>query len=80
MDLLHYKEIPTSDNNIFFANLVENNGLAEVLLKKDQNYMATGLYINQKPEANAIIPDLNERHSLSDMIKSLEEGRKKKQP
>ena len=62
MDLSHIfqKEIPTNDNNIFFANLAESNGL---LLKKDQNYMFIGLSTNQKAETDEIIPDLNARHS-----------------
>ena len=38
--------------------------------------MVTGLPINQKAEA-VIIPDLNARHSLSDMIRSYEKERKK---
>ena len=39
--------------------------------------MVTGLPINQKAEADVIIPDLNARHSLSDMIRSYEKERKK---
>ena len=74
---IFYKEIPTDDNNIFFANLAENNQVEEILLNKDQNYMVTCLYVNQKAEADVIIPDLNARHSLSDMIRSHKEERKK---
>ena len=39
--------------------------------------MVTGLSINQKSEADVIIPDLNERHSLSNMIRSYKKERKK---
>ena len=48
MDWSHifYKEIPADDDNIFFANLSENNEVEEVLFKKDQNCMVTCLYIN----------------------------------
>ena len=79
MDLspIFYKEIPADDNNIFFANFAENNEVEEVLLKKDQNFMVTSLSINQKAEADVIIPDLNARHSLSHMIRSYKEERKK---
>ena len=31
--------------------------------------MATGLSINQKTDTDTIIPDLNARNSLSDMIR-----------
>ena len=78
MDLLHifYKELPVDDDNIFSANVAENNEIEEVSLKKDQKYMVTGLSINQKTDTDVIIPDLNVRNSLSDMIKSYEEERK----
>ena len=38
MDLSHifYKELPVDDNNIFSANLAENNKIEKVSLKKDQ--------------------------------------------
>ena len=39
--------------------------------------MVTSLSINQKAEADVIIPDLNARHSLSHMIRSYKEERKK---
>ena len=79
MDLSHifYKELPVDDDNIFSANLAENNEIEEVSLKKDQKYMVTGLSINQKTDTDVIIPDLNARNSLSDMIRSYEEERKK---
>ena len=38
--------------------------------------MVTGLSINQKVEPDVIIPDLNARHSLSDMIRSYKEEKK----
>ena len=75
MDLSHifYKELPVDDNNIFSANLAENIEIEEVSLKKDQKYIVTGLSINQKTDTDVIIPDLNARNSLSDMIRSYEE-------
>ena len=39
--------------------------------------MVTGLSINQKTDTNLTIPDLNVRNSLSVMIRSYKEGRKK---
>ena len=47
--------------------------MEEVFVKEDQNYMVTGLSIDQKTETDVIVPDLNARHSLSDMIRSYEE-------
>ena len=79
MDLSHifYKELPVDDDNIFSANLAENNGIEEVSLKEDKKYMVTGLSINQKTDTGVVIPNLNARISLSDMIRSDEEERKK---
>ena len=50
MDLLHifYKELPVDDDNIFSANVAENNEIEEVSLKKDQKYMVTGLSLKSK--------------------------------
>ena len=71
MNLSHifHKKIP-ADDDIFFADLAENNKVEKVLLKKEQNYMVTGLSINQKAETDVIIHDLNAIHSLSNMIRS----------
>ena len=79
MDLLHifYKELPIDDDNIFPANLAENNGIEEVSLKEDEKYMVTGLSVNQKTDTGVVIPNLNARISLGDMIRSYEEERKK---
>ena len=81
MDLLHifYEEIPADDNFFFclFANLVESIDLEEVLLKEDQNYMVTGLSLNEKAATDVNILNVNARHSSSDMIRSYEEVRKK---
>ena len=72
MNLSHifHKKIPVDDDNNFLADLAENNKVEKVLLKKEQNYMVTGLSINQKAETDVIIHDLNARHSLSNMIRS----------
>ena len=51
--------------------------MEEVLIKKDQKYMVSGLSINQKAETDVIIPDLNARQSLSNVIRFYEEERKK---
>ena len=45
--------------------------MEEVLIKKDQKYMVSGLSINQKAETDVIILDLNARQSLNDYYKHL---------
>ena len=61
------------DDNIFSANLAENNEIKDVSLKKGQKYMVTELSINSKHDPDVIISDLNARNSLSDMTISSEE-------
>ena len=38
-----YKEIPLNEDNIFSANLTENNGVEQVKLKKSKIYAISGL-------------------------------------
>ena len=79
MGLSHifYKELPVDHYNISSANLAENNEIEEVSLKKDKKFMVAGLSINQKTDTDVAIPDFNARKSLSDMVRSCEEKRKK---
>ena len=49
----------------------------EIELEKDQKHMVSGLSINQKTDTDVIIHDSNAKNSLSDMIKSYKEERKK---
>ena len=46
-----------------FANLVESIDLEEVLLKEDQNYMVTGLSLNEEAATDVNILNVNARHS-----------------
>ena len=53
---IFYKEQPAFDENIFSANLTENNEIKEIILKKNRTPLFMGLKINQKSE----ITELNE--------------------
>ena len=48
MDLSHifFEELPVDDDNIFSANLAENNEIENFLLRKDKKYMVTKPSIN----------------------------------
>ena len=52
------KELPVLDENIFSANLTENNKMQWIILKKDRTHLLRGLKTNKKYK-NKII-DLNE--------------------
>ena len=54
VEFVFYKELPLFDENIFFANLAENNEIEEIRLKKDNQHLITGLKVNLK-NANGII-------------------------
>ena len=47
---IFYKELPLDENNIFFANLAENNEVEEIQFKKSKEYAVTSLSINQEVE------------------------------
>ena len=49
----------------------------EIELEKDKKHMVSGLSINQKTDADVIIHDSNAKNSLSGMIRSYKEERKK---
>ena len=69
--------MPIDEDNIFSANLTENNEIEEFLVKKDQKYMVTGFSINLKIDTDLIIPNLIVRKSLSDTIRSYKQEREK---
>ena len=49
MEPIHifYKELPVDENNIFTANIAEENEVEEVRFKKSKEYAVIGLPINQ---------------------------------
>ena len=44
---IFYKELPIDENNIFTANIAEENEVEEVSFKKSKEYAVAGFYINQ---------------------------------
>ena len=47
-NFIYYKELPLLDENIFSANLSQNNEIEEISLKKSNQHIITNLKINQK--------------------------------
>ena len=69
---IFYKELPLDENNIFSANLAENNEVEEIKFKKSKEYAVTGLSINQEVESDLVpVADLDAQNALSDLIKKL---------
>ena len=49
-----YNELPLDENNIFSANLPENNEIEEIKFKKSKNYAISGLTINQEVNSDFV--------------------------
>ena len=50
INFIYYKELPLLDENIFSANLSQNNEIEEISLKKPNQHMITNLKINKRPD------------------------------
>ena len=50
VNFIYYKELPLLDENIFSANLSQNNKIEVISLKKSNQHMITNLKINQKTD------------------------------
>ena len=63
MEFLHviYKKIPVDEDNIFLANLTENNEVTQIKFKKSKIYTMSGLSINQDIQSNISLPKLKEK-------------------
>ena len=78
---IFYKEQPAFDENIFSANLTENNEIKEIILKKDRTPLFMGLKINQKSEITELNKTLDEllskkKNALAESIKDISFTRK----
>ena len=74
-----YKELPLDENNIFSANLAENNEVEEIKFKKSKEYAVTGLSINQEVESDLVpVADLDAQNALSELTRNY--VKKKKEP
>ena len=73
MEEIHrfYKELLIDENNIFTANLAEENEVEEVRFKKSKEYSITGISVNQEVEPDLVpIVDLDNQNALSDLLRT----------
>ena len=76
---IFYKELPLDENNIFSANLSENNEVKEIKFKKSKKYAVTGPSINQEVESDLVsVAHLDAQNALSDLIRN--HVKKKEEP
>ena len=72
-----YKKIPLDEDNIFSANLTENNGVQQVKFKKSKIYSISGLSIDQDTQYNVSLPNVKERKALSNILRTYTEEKNK---
>ena len=68
-----YKEIPLGEDNIFSANLTENNRVEQVKFKKSKIYAISGLSIDQDAQPNVSLPNVEGKKALRDILRTYAE-------
>ena len=66
---MFYKEIPLDEDDIFSADLTENNEVEQIKLKKSKLYAISGLPIDQDLTSNVSLPNIEGRKALSDILR-----------
>ena len=78
---IFYKELPVDENNIFTANIAEENEIEEVRLKQSKEYAVTGLPINQDIDFRLVaVTDTNRQEAISNLIQKLVTKKKRSRP
>ena len=77
MEPIHifYKEPPADENNIFTANVAEENEVEGVRFKKSKEYAITGLSINQDVDSIAAT-DTDRQEAICNLIQKLVKEKK----
>ena len=70
-----YKELPLDKDNIFFANLTENNKVEQISFKNSKSYAISGLPIDQETTPNVSLPNVQGKKALSDILRTYAEDR-----
>ena len=58
-----YKEIALDEDNIFSANVTENNKVEQVKFKKSKTHAISGLSIDQDTQCNVSLPNVEGKKS-----------------
>ena len=53
-----YKEVPVDEDNIFSANLAENNEFKQIKFKNSKIHAISGLSIDQDDQSNIFFPNI----------------------
>ena len=65
-----YKELPVDKDNIFSANLAEDNEIEQIKFKKLKKYAMSGLSINQNTTLYVPLPNIEGHKALSNILRT----------
>ena len=65
------------EDNIFSANLTENNKFEQIKFKKSEIYAISGLSIDQDAQSNVSLPNVERKKALSDILRTYAEEKTK---
>ena len=74
---IFFKELSTDKNNIFTANLAEQNEVVEVKFRKSREYAVTVLSINQDIHSDLVeVTDTDRQEAISNLTQRLVKQKK----
>ena len=68
---IFYNELPIGKNNIFTANISEKNKVQNMLFRKSNEYVVTGLTINQNTNSLIEVTNRNRKRMPQELIENL---------
>ena len=72
-----YREFPLDEDNIFSANLTENNKVEQISFETSKLCPINGLSLDQGTASNVSLPNIEGKETLSDILKTYVEEKNK---
>ena len=72
-----YREFPLDEDNIFSANLTENNKVEQISFETPKLCPINGLSLDQGTASNVSLPNIEGKETLSDILKTYVEEKNK---
>ena len=71
-----YKELPLDNDNIFSANLTENNKVERIKFDKSKVFAISGLSIDQTVDRTVLLPNTEWKKADSEILRTYAEEKK----
>ena len=71
-----YKELPLDNDNIFSANLTENNKVERIKFDKSKVFAISGLSIDQTVDRTVLLPNTEWKKADSETLRTYAEEKK----